>query len=347
MTESEWHTQIDRAVDEPDPILGNLLITVAHDDLSRALLAALGPDAGANFHSWAVWGSKKAGETIRFEDTRGVRHGTWLVSGLTAVATGALTIGFGGLEFAPIAALLTILVAATPPLLLHWRLTRSRAALLHGNRIVLDDIGRVTARYVTSFPPGPVPGSHAFDRFLSSVPPGHANTGGQALLRRAFSAYHAARLNPDLDQKHEATLLANCCAILHEHLRLQPHIRRSMPLALRRSLTMRSLRFRLGSSVLSVGADVTTLSGQAFPDTLRQLDNPELVAFLTGQDGWDRTPDSLNDSAAGDWSVLHDRMNFIVDLFRSRHLSPDVVAPPFTGDQTRAIRSGRVPFGAL
>src|SRR4029077_2990904 len=63
-----WERAIREAVDDPDPVLANLKITRCHYLLSRALGDVLGPDAGANFHSWAVWGSRKAGVTIRQED---------------------------------------------------------------------------------------------------------------------------------------------------------------------------------------------------------------------------------------------------------------------------------------
>ena len=59
---------IDSANDEPNPTLCNLKITLAHKELAQRLSEVTGHDAGANFHTWAVWGSKKAGVTIREED---------------------------------------------------------------------------------------------------------------------------------------------------------------------------------------------------------------------------------------------------------------------------------------
>lgn len=54
-----------------------------------------------------------------------------------------------------------------------------------------------------------------------------------------------------------------------------------------------------------------------------------------------------NLSGATDWSSLKDRMNFIVDLFRSRHLSPAVFARPFSLTQESEVMAGRVPEGPL
>jgi len=52
---------IDDALATADPVLCNLKITLAHSELSIGLHERLGPESGANFHTWAVWGSKKAG----------------------------------------------------------------------------------------------------------------------------------------------------------------------------------------------------------------------------------------------------------------------------------------------
>ena len=49
-------------------MLANLRITLVHRDLSLALRRLIGDSSGANFHTWAVWGSKTAGRTIRHED---------------------------------------------------------------------------------------------------------------------------------------------------------------------------------------------------------------------------------------------------------------------------------------
>ena len=63
-----WCARIDEAVDDRDPVLSNLRITLVHRELSIALRWLIGDDSGANFHTWAVWGSKTAGRTIRREE---------------------------------------------------------------------------------------------------------------------------------------------------------------------------------------------------------------------------------------------------------------------------------------
>lgn len=62
MTTSEgWIKTVEEACSEPGPARSNHLITRLHYLLSEALADALGRDGGPNFHTWAVWGSRKAG----------------------------------------------------------------------------------------------------------------------------------------------------------------------------------------------------------------------------------------------------------------------------------------------
>ena len=63
--EAYWNRQIAAAVSLPNAVQANAAITAVHAELGRALTRLLGD--GPNFHTWAVWGSSKAGETIRGE----------------------------------------------------------------------------------------------------------------------------------------------------------------------------------------------------------------------------------------------------------------------------------------
>lgn len=93
-------------------------------------------------------------------------------------------------------------------------------------------------------------------------------------------------------------------------------------------MTSRLLGFSVGAEAMKVSADVPTRGPSPFPETLRTIEDPELEALLCGPHGWDRTPDTTAGSAAADWTQLSDRMNFIVDLFRSRQADPNLFAPP-------------------
>jgi hypothetical protein len=47
-----------------------------------------GTDAGANFHTWAVWGSRKAGVTIRQEDLGEALRNATVVAGIVGLIVG-------------------------------------------------------------------------------------------------------------------------------------------------------------------------------------------------------------------------------------------------------------------
>lgn len=98
---------------------------------------------------------------------------------------------------------------------------------------------------------------------------------------------------------------------------------------------------------MSVSKDVIPLDGVDCPCTLQHLENVELLGFLGGPGGWDRSPDSVLGSHAANWADIHDRMNFICDLFRSYHFDPGLFSAPYTEAQCAAIEAGRIPRGSL
>jgi hypothetical protein len=226
-------------------------------------------------------------------------------------------------------------------------LNRAAREILAGNITVLDDIGRVTARFVSDFPAGAQRDPERLDAFLAGLRPGPPSVEGQDLLAKAFRHYWLARHEPDANAKHEHMLLANLQAILHEHVRLEPHIGGSIPGPLRGLVTTRLLDFRIGAEQLQVGRDLTPVELEGAPESLRHITNADLSHFLTGPSGWDRTPDDLAGSGARDWTDIRDRMNYIVDLFRSRHFDAGLFTAPYDERQRAAIEAGRLPAGPL
>jgi hypothetical protein len=215
--------------------------------------------------------------------------------------------------------------------------------IIAGNITVLDDIGRQTARFVCAFRDRRGNDRDRLEEFLGGLRAGDARSGGQELLKRAFTHYFAAWHEPDPDKKHEGMLLANLNAILHEHIRLEPYIDGAMPRPLRRLITRQLLSFYVGAEGMRVSRDVTAWQGEDAPASLQLLQNAELLSFLRGPDGWDRTPDTLLGSRAADWSDIRDRMNYICDLFRSRHFDPTLFSCPYTDEQCADVFAGRIP----
>lgn len=190
--------------------------------------------------------------------------------------------------------------------------------------------------------------------------------GGQSALRRALLAYVEAAALTCPKARSERIFLANALIGFHEQARLQPAIAGAIaapfevmvggvglraalgaPLArrLRALLTRHFMTLALPGRDLALGTDVPALSGGAmFPADLEVLDSAELRALLRVLD---RTPDTTDGSAAADWADLGDRMNYIVDLFRSRQQDLRLQGPPFTGSQLAALRAGALPAGPL
>ena len=91
---------------------------------------------------------------------------------------------------------------------------------------------------------------------------------------------------------------------------------------------------------LRLGKDLTT----SFPSIVARLQNPDLLLLLQKIDP---TPDSVRQSGATDWGNLEERMHFIADLFRCFCFDQNLFSGAFNPVQTKAIKEGRVPAGAL
>jgi hypothetical protein len=77
---------------------------------------------------------------------------------------------------------------------------------------------------------------------------------------------------------------------------------------------------------------------------LRALGDGELAAMLARFECRGADPD---DCGASDWSVLEQRMHYIVHLFRAFHASEELYRPPFTSRQVEHFSKGLVPLGDL
>ena len=299
----DWDRLIDAATSIADRSAANQEITRAHHELSLGLRAVVGAEAGANFHTWAVWGSFKAGESIRGEDVPYVQQAARNIRD-------GYPCGLGGWSLlVPSCALSRVAQA---------ELDGVSVEISRGNRLVLDDIGKVSGRFIRAFGASDARDPAAFQRFIDGVP--------DELLKKAFTQYWRAKYEPVLKSKQELMLLGNLYAILHEHTLLQPIIARAIPALLGIFTTEFLLKFRIGDETLDVSRDVPLYApnGSVYPPSLRQLDNPELVAFY---DQWNHSIETFG-SGAADWSILSERMNFICSLFRTRHLKPELFEMP-------------------
>jgi len=333
--------EIRQALQEPNSVLANLKITRCHYLLAQALQRTLGEGAGANFHSWAVWGSRKAGVTIRQEDLDQARRDGSVVGGLVGALVG---VGCGwllgwALAWLPAAALLGAACGlATGQLIIRQSRQRSASLILAGNRTVLEDIGLQTARFVEWLAQ---PESAPLADFLAVLPAGPA---GSDLLRQAFAQYFEAHKAPDAATKQRAAYLGNCFAVWHEHVRLEPYIQGAMPMIIRRCVTQRLLQFDIGPLRLAVAQDVPVPAVLAA--TTASQDVPALRMLRTVSGGVIDGAASFAGTAARDWTRLGERMRYVFALFHAFHAEPQVRSAPYAPEQLAAIAAGRYPVGA-
>lgn len=347
-----WTTEIQNAVADPSGTLSNLKITLLHYRLAHALRQVIGEEAGANFHSWAVWGSRKAGVTIRQEDRdQASRDGTLvggLVGALVGLGVAALLHGWIAWHVVFAWVLFGGLCGGLAGRLIILRSRRVAAQLiLRGNRIVLDDIGRQSARFLATFRDAKEPDPKQLEQFLADLRPGPSEVDGQDLLKQAFALYWRARYAADVKEKQEAAYFANCLAVLHEHYRLQPYIKGSLPWIITKCVTQRLMQFDIGPVRLAVSHDVPSLAGMPFPPMLMDIRDSALTEFLHGPAGWDSAGPPLVGTAARDWTQIRERMRYIVNLFRVLHVSPTVWDPPFAEEWLQVIADGKIPSAPL
>ena len=87
--------------------------------------------------------------------------------------------------------------------------------------------------------------------------------------------------------------------------------------------------------------DVPPIPGQPFtPSDIEPVVVDDLAALLAR---FDRSGANGVGSAAADWVNLDDRMNFITNLFVSRHHRIELFQPPFDGAVVADIEAGRIP----
>lgn len=306
MTTSErWIRAIDDACAEPDPATSNRLITEIHYRLSNELASALGREGGPNFHSWAVWGSRKAGVTIRQEDLDSAIYDATVTAGVVGSTVGAAAGIFvrtwlswipDYLATALGAGIGTLTGGWTGKRLAIWSRAKAARLVLEGNRIVIQDIGEQSARFLELLEHGATAEGRV--QFFAGLRPGPTERHGQDRLATAFRSYLAAFDSNDLEAKRAAMIAGNCEIVYHEHIRLEPYIRGAMPLIIRRCATQRLMTYEIGDTVLTVGENL---------------------------------PGVPEPTAAANWANIEDRMRYVFALFRKFHDAPAVFSAPYPG----------------
>ena len=333
------------------PVLRNLEITYAYSLLAADVAARSGQ--GANWCTFATWASRQAGATIRGEDALDLltdrlgggsllhplrTFGRWLLRrGLFDSASrlgrllGRLHTPFDAVELAS-------------------------DAVARGNRKVFEEIGYEFARWLEADDPA---------AFIASLRDGDPPD-GQKYLKAAFTHYSAPSPGP------QQLFFANLLIGLHEQTRLQPEICEALDAPYitseelgRRLFPNRRPRVQRAAALVvgPVQGKLAELSRELITHALMTLSVPGRILLL-GSTCSTRTPRScarsatrswrrwsrsfepaggVDRSGAIDWSDLHQRMHYIVHLFRVFHEQHDLFDAPFTPAAGGAVPRGRDP----
>ncbi|RKH06430.1 hypothetical protein D7V97_22640 [Corallococcus sp. CA053C] len=360
-----------------DGALRNLHITHTYHVLVVSFTDVLG-EKDVGWCGVATWASKTAGTFIRKDVLPALlRDLLSRADGIlrTLVGVQAQLLGAWGLS----TGVFSVLSHVVEPVM---DAVAKQVAL--GNRIVFQELGPLYVSMLQHFCAPDATSPAALERVVSRLKPGPVEAGGQDLLIQAVRAYQDALRTAHPKARAERVFLANALVGYHEQVRLQEPVHGALmaplkelflgqllealrargsglpetwllaaftPLAERlercwRELTTRALMtLELPDRTLRLGQDVPALTPTGdFPPDLLRLEHPELLALMKKLD---RTPDDTAGSAARDWGSLRDRMNLIVDVFRSRQQDRGLYTQPFTPRQVEAFQQGRVPEGRL
>jgi len=356
---------------EGDDVLRNLRITQTYHQLSGDIIGLIG-ERDANWCAFATWASRSVGDTMRLE----------FVPAFIDLTVGQLPFFdrvLVGVDERARAARLSLVRPSNDGR--EHRLRDLLQYVCHqladGNRLVFAQIGVFWTRFTSRFATGP--DDEALSEFLRTVVDEHGQPLAQ--LQQGFVAYHEAMREPDLKRRSEYILVANCLIGAWEQARLQnaitnaieapigelvdefvrdpldhlvphAHTHRLLEKGLSRVQDLLEDVWRdlategvmvcqLPDADIALGRDLSPWRhGMFVPSDLQTLSVPDAVE-VWGR--YNRADASGHHSAASDWLVYMDRMNFIVNLFRSRQQDPALLQCPFTDEQLRMMSAGQVP----
>jgi hypothetical protein len=351
-----------------DPVLRNLWITQRYHDFAVQLRDA-GAGEDATWCAFAVWASKTAGATIRGE-VLPARAQELIDDDATAAVLHRFNHGVTAWAWSHLSHdhLVGAIEAVTNDV---------SSKIAGGNVLVFGELAPIFTALLETWRRHP--GSP--DDLAGMLRPALAVTDG-ADVEAAFAAYGESLFGPA--NRAFLVLEANTLAVAHEQQRLQEAISgalnaaitdtvkkvieddvvRHVPTAEARqeldrltdevctvlgsgwdtALTETIMQLVTASETFDLRKDVPTRAGCLFPAPLDDIEGSAAAAAVAK---WDRTQGTGTPSGARDWAVLEERMNFIVNLFRSRQHDPSLFEPPFSDAQLAVLAGGSLPPGPL
>jgi len=346
-----------------DPVLRNLWITQRYHEFAVQLRdAGLGEDA--SWCAFAVWASKTAGETIR-GNVLTARAGL-----LVADCQEALHHGVGGLVGRH-------LTHGHLGRAIGGVVDDVSAQMARGNLMVFTELAPLFTALIDAQRSSPSSPEALLTALAPALEP-LASGDDAAPVVTAFGCYARALFAPA--DRAALVLQANTLAVAHEQRRLQDPIESALNAAISDTLKevietqivghlpIAAARHQLDHAIdevcgvldaawdtvltecvmqlvtacetFDLRRDVPPLESGMFPAALCDLTgNPAGEAVAQ----WDRTKGTGTPSGARDWAKLTERMNFIVNLFRSRQQDANLFSPPFSEDQLAVLARGRLP----
>ena len=373
--------QADAIAAETDPATRNLKITQSYHELTVALTRLFG-SKNVSWCAYATYASKTAGAFIRGDEVPAlirnyVAKADHLDEGVGALNGVLRTIderAHVGHSFI-VETIERVMRDVTSNvgqgnLIVFAELAPAYARLLQLFPGAPKNDPMEKARLLSSFKPGPVDQggqdllieafSHYYSAFFETDPRAKAEL---MFFGNALVGYHEQiRLQGPIVGSLDAPLTDTLSSVLHENLKevvpthkhgflegLLDEVLDPLGKRIEREWQDVCTRFMMTLTlphiVLDLGKDVPPLpDGKDFPADLTIIQNTSLVALL---DKLDRTPNTSKGSAAKNWGELGDRMNYVVDFFRSRQEDSSLYQQPFTDAQVEILKQGKLPPGAL
>jgi hypothetical protein len=273
-----------------DPMVRNAAITRGYHELSNAVASVLGRDH-ANWLTFGQWASAEARQSIDGELVPAVLRPAFANEVEQAVAQGNAAI-FGDIA---------------PSFIRFVELYRGADALLAGGRDRLELRAALLGDPVIN---------RTDDLRLAFR--GYADAADLAAAGSADSKLFAGRM-----------LVGNVGVAAHEQAMADPFIRAAIPgrwlLAVAATTQM---HLDMPDGALPLAKDVpppSYLDGEMFPEPLRELDDPDAVAYAQR---FNQRLDSAAHSRAADWEEFRERMGYIFTLFRAHQCNPGLFALP-------------------
>lgn len=365
---------VQRTLGIADPAVRNLWITQSYADLAHRLVEVIGTDQ--TWCSFAIWASNTAGASIRGEELPHVIAAA--LPGVEDHLDAALGIVDEHTSVLRRLGLARAIDRSHVEHLVADAIAQVSGYIANGNTLVFGELAPLFVRFVTSVeragPPAADEVEHWLDRL--TIP----REDEAPLVRTAFRHYATAAGCDDPIIRAQHVLAANVAAVLHEQQRLQDDIvaaldaglidlgaaaarmiHRVVPARTRARIAHRVrvraadhverlwqhiatrllMTLTLPDGVLDLARDVPPLAdGEPFPPALRELRLPEVRTLV---EQWDATGGTGRGAGAHDWADLHQRMTYIVNLFRSRQQHLSLTVSPFNTAQLAWMVRGEVP----